>query len=101
MKTIVATWTYEGLLCEVAEVSPSHMVPWYCGYVTLPETHPDTGKDYDQLPIEVHGGLTFGDGGKFGFDCAHGTEGPEWRDMERVKLEVELMAEQFLARGVR
>jgi hypothetical protein len=42
-----------------------------CGYVTVPDGHPCAGKDYDELDVEVHGGLTFGAGAKFGFDCAH------------------------------
>lgn len=42
-----------------------------CGYVTVPEDHPCYGKGYDEVDVCVHGGLTFSDGGKFGFDCAH------------------------------
>jgi hypothetical protein len=36
-----------------------------CVYVGVPEGHPLTGKDYNDLPLNVHGGLTFagkGDG---------------------------------------
>lgn len=29
------------------------------GYVALCEGHPDYGKDYDDIDVEVHGGLTF------------------------------------------
>jgi hypothetical protein len=48
-----------------------------CGYVRVPENHPDADKYYDDVQVEVHGGLTFGcktkEGGVwFGFDCAHG-----------------------------
>lgn len=42
-----------------------------CGYVQLPESHPAVGKYYGALDIAVHGGLTYGEGGVFGFDCAH------------------------------
>lgn len=42
-----------------------------CGYVTLPEDHPCNGQHYGDLPIEVHGCLTYGEGATFGFDCAH------------------------------
>ena len=52
-----------------------------CGYIYLPQGHPWYGKPYDDIPAEVHGGLTFSDGNfteptedgwKIGFDCAHG-----------------------------
>lgn len=42
-----------------------------CGYVTVPEGHTCADKDYDELRVDVHGGLTYGHGRKFGFDCAH------------------------------
>jgi len=32
-----------------------------CGYVGVPPTHPWHGKDYDDVPAEVHGGLTYAD----------------------------------------
>lgn len=54
------------------------------GYVGVPKGHPLFDKDYDDPPVEVHGGLTFagrspgwaGSEGKpelfyFGFDTAH------------------------------
>jgi hypothetical protein len=31
-----------------------------CGYVTLPKTHPCYGKHYDDIDVQVHGGLTYG-----------------------------------------
>lgn len=58
-----------------------------CGYVGVPEGHPCYGKDWDDLDVNVHGGLTYSDacqpgdhvpGEKesdnmwwLGFDCAH------------------------------
>ena len=52
-----------------------------CGYVALSFNHPYYGKDYNDIDVSVHGGLTFagtrdGDSrGKgfwwVGFDCAH------------------------------
>ena len=50
----------------------------FCGYLILPEDHNYYGKDYDNIPIDVHGGLTYA--GKnsllneewcIGFDCGH------------------------------
>lgn len=49
-----------------------------CGYVTVPENHPCYGVYYEDLPrIEVHGGVTFGNRGTFGFDCAHYVDAPD------------------------
>jgi hypothetical protein len=60
-----------------------------CGYVGVPPGHPDHGKDYDDVDVEVHGGLTYAapcsegvichvpqegepdDVWWLGFDCAH------------------------------
>lgn len=51
------------------------------GYVALPKEHPYYGCHYDNLNVDVHGGLTFGKKGDgkdwepnywwIGFDCAH------------------------------
>ena len=63
----------------------NHHVGNWCGYVGVPMRHPAAGHHYDELPVQVHGGLTFRDTcepgshlchvGKrltwFGFDCAH------------------------------
>lgn len=51
-----------------------------CAYVGIPATHPLAGMNYDQVPLNVHGGLTFSDKGDFlglagwwfyGWDYAH------------------------------
>lgn len=34
---------------------------WHCGYVFLPEGHEFYGKHYDEIDVECHGGLTFGE----------------------------------------
>ena len=31
----------------------------YCVYVILSNNHPDVGKDYEEIDIDVHGGLTY------------------------------------------
>ena len=31
----------------------------WCGYVGVPENHPAFGKDYDDIKVDVHGGLTY------------------------------------------
>ena len=55
---------------------------WGNGYVRIPEGHPYYEKTYDDIPVSVHGGLTFSDhifednkyfsdGYWVGFDTAH------------------------------
>ncbi len=49
----------------------------WCGYVEVPRDHLMFGADYNDLEIQVHGGLTYSDeiteteSWRFGFDCAH------------------------------
>lgn len=80
-----------GLPCLA--VRRGHSGHW-CGYVGLPPEHPLYGKGYEDVDVEVHGGLTFADTCQpdadeargichvpdesepadvwwFGFDCAH------------------------------
>jgi len=49
------------------------------GYVALSENHPYHGKDYDYIPVDVHGGLTFA---RIGSNCDKnrfpGLEDNEW-----------------------
>jgi len=53
-----------------------------CAYIGIPKDHPMAGKDYNDLPINAHGGLTFSSPGKpgtpfledfywYGWDYAH------------------------------
>lgn len=71
-------WIHAGLQCVVVQgTAHEHR----CGYVRVPPNHPDFGKDYDSVDVDVHGGLTFGQlepcehedgqGYWYGFDCAH------------------------------
>ena len=59
--------TAAGYEAEVIAMPMGHR----CGYVTLPEGHPCADKHYDELRVDVHGGLTYGHDRQFGFDCAH------------------------------
>ena len=66
--TIEKTWTTQaGYEAEII----AHPMGHRCGYVTVPTGHPCEGKDYNDINVSVHGGLTYGNGAKFGFDCAH------------------------------
>ena len=62
---------------------------WGNGYVRIVEGHPFYGMDYMDIPVSVHGGLTFGDhimdydkwpdGYWVGFDTAHyGDKSDTW-----------------------
>lgn len=48
-----------------------------CGYIQIPKGHKFFDKHYDDVDVEVHGGLTFSGkiegcrGEWIGFDCAH------------------------------
>jgi hypothetical protein len=53
------------------EVKRNSITLSLCGYVTVPKKHHYYGLSYNNVPANVHGGLTFSDEGKFGFDCAH------------------------------
>lgn len=79
MFVIEKDWITEAGLRAVVVVHPAgHR----CGYVGLQEGHRHYSKNYDDLDVEVHGGLTYGGNKKnypavseglswFGFDCAH------------------------------
>ena len=81
VKTEKQWTTAAGYEAEVIATPMGHR----CGYVTVPEEHPCAGKDYDDVGVNVHGGLTFSNGAKFGFDCAH------WDDAK----DPELMNEEY------
>lgn len=55
-KDILAEGEYEGFHYAIISYG-SHP----CAYVEIPSSHPDYKKKYDDIDIEVHGCLTFGD----------------------------------------
>lgn len=97
--------TKSGLVAHALWVNNSH----YCGYITLPKKfgHPH----YDDLNVDVHGGLTFNgyldmaEGYLVGFDCAHsgdqiGYRGyGTFRDINFVIDQCEQLADQLIAIG--
>ena len=112
--TVLKEWDPQGYKGRVL-TSPLGLMN---GYVGLPKDQPDWGKGYDDLNIDVHGGLTFADHGKeddenfpdpevwwFGFDTAHMGDwmpgssrgGKKWT-LEEVVEEVEKVALQFAYR---
>lgn len=85
-----------------------------CGYVGLPKDHPCFGKGYDDIGVNVHGGLTYArnhlDGRDdediwwVGFDCAHAGDimpnhpnitGGTYKTMLFVENECRELAEQL------
>lgn len=81
---VVKEWKYKDYRCYAIK-----MEKWskhHCGYVVLPPGHPDHGKDYDDISVNVHGGLTYAQDGDtraehdypgkdagytLGWNCAH------------------------------
>lgn len=98
-------WTQDGYLCRIRR--PPKLLAW-CGYVRVPKGHPAYAQDYDNIDVDVHGGLTYSandfpiDDGELieegfwwiGFDCAHGGDyvpgmnGMEYAHEYRNKLYV-------------
>ena len=102
----IKEWIAHGFKCKILKA------PIGCinGYVAIPKDHPDWGKDYDEIGVNVHGGLTYGQQGRdsdlywYGFDTAH--SGDAWGDRdyghrwtaEEVEKETEKLALQFAHR---
>lgn len=90
-------WTHAGLPCLAVR---NHHGAW-CGYAAVPPGHPLHGKGYDNVDVDVHGGLTYSEFCRgeichvsapgepdnvfwFGFDCHHGGDfGPGMHAMFR------------------
>ena len=62
-----ALFTSHGYWCEIIR-HPTHGS--LCGYVYMGKHHPWANLEYD-VDVDVHGGITYNDGKKMGFDCAH------------------------------
>ena len=83
-------WTTEaGLKAQVIASPMGHR----CGYVGVPEGHPMYGKHYDDVNVDVHGGLTFSNDEDglwlFGYDCSH------WGDAKDFELMSDEMKRTF------
>ena len=81
----------DGFRCVILGIYMGHR----CGYIAIPKGHELYGKDYDEIDISVHGGLTYASYSEgeypvkseksvywIGFDCAHYMDG---RDLELIK----------------
>jgi hypothetical protein len=73
---------------------------WGNGYVGLPSWHPYYNMDYDSIPIDCHGGLTFGqldedeDLWVIGFDTSHFGDNKLIWTKNRIQEECERIVEQ-------
>ncbi len=99
MKTLIKEFTVFEYHCEIYEISIQGLdrETWLCGYVYLPETHPYyTFTSENQLThLDVHGGITFVDGGIIGFDCAHIGDSRESQNELFVTQELENLVGQL------
>lgn len=75
---------------------------WGNGYVGLPEWHPYHGLSYDEIPVNVHGGLTYAQLDDetnlwiIGFDTNHFGDDMKHYDFEYVKNETLNLMNQCL-----
>ena len=81
----IVEFTYKGHQCKVFRVvarepyaRPVCMFGGHlCGYVRVPADHPYHYKKFEDMEIDCHHGLTWGEcsnGHWIGFDCAHSTD---------------------------
>jgi len=81
-----------------------------CGYVKLESWNKFYNSDIHDIPVNVHGGITYSDIGTIGFDCSHigdlrpymdpkNTHGV-YRDIEFVKSECINLADQIMELNV-
>lgn len=88
-----------------------HEKGWGNGYVCLPPGHVYHSEPYEDIPVDVHGGLTYGQIGSdcglsclpdgmedwwiVGFDTAHWRDSPELWPKWRVEQEAEELQKQL------
>ena len=81
-----------------------------CGYIAIPQGHPWHGSGYDDIDVQVHGGLTYAQprdtfgpeapvgSWVLGFDCCHAGDGihepGEKRSRQYVRDELESLRRQ-------
>jgi hypothetical protein len=102
--SIARRWEHAGLQCVVIQGQRAHLgIATLCGYVKVPQNHPDHGKWYDDVDVHVHGGLTFcqvtTDGEWFGFDTSHLDDEFMGWTVESVAGETENLARQLAKRS--
>lgn len=96
------TFHHAGRLCKLKRNKNNKSWLAYVEYIH--------SSHYDEMPVEVHGGLTYGDGHELGMDFAHFNDlvpghylfkckwnnfNSKYRDYDYVRKEVESLAEQL------
>ncbi len=71
-----------------------------CGYVRVPPGHPDAAKEYDDIGVDVHGGLTFRCLDNEGFHWYGWDNGHYGEACEDPVFETKLLAAQFAQRSL-
>jgi hypothetical protein len=78
----LVTFEYVGIECMVKRIAKQELYTkdinvfggHLCGYVSIPSDHPCYYEEYNDINVDCHGGLTFGecmDKHWIGFDCGH------------------------------
>lgn len=112
---IVTSWEDRGFVCFI---NHSEMFDTFNGYMIVPKSHPWNGQNYENIPVDVHGGLTFSENINnywvLGFDTNHHGDayGPNanspasllqnygtYRDVDYVKNELKNLVDQALKEG--
>lgn len=89
---IEKVFKYKDYECVIVGFSLGHR----CGYVGISKNHRYYGKDYDDLQLYVHGGLTYSklnpefsiksDKWWIGFDCMHREDGKDFDLIRELSL---------------
>jgi hypothetical protein len=92
----------------LAHLSRAGLGGWGNGYIGIPQKHPWFEKHYDDIPCEVHGGLTYSDHNNpttrkadkdiwwIGFDTMHAYDNQGNCSKTYVEQEVESMKQQAI-----
>ena len=89
-------------LKENIRLTNLHIGGWGNGYVGLPFWHPWYKLGYDDIPVDVHGGLTFSNLDEetdlwiIGFDTNHGGDNMENRSFMWIEEETHRLQSQCL-----
>ena len=76
---------------------------WWCGYVKLQKNSQYTNYDFDDIPVDCYGGLTFkghilrmSAGEWIGFDTNHFMDGLDVKNQEFIEKEFKNIIEQLI-----
>lgn len=111
MDNLRRTWrTEDGYIAVIKEYEPNNSLdPWFTAYIGVPENHLATKLAEQDVPLDVHGGLTYGPaeclpsfdqkGDKdviwFGWDYNHAFDTERDVEMKEVVEEAKSAIKQF------